>query len=89
MAHGFQLAILVFMCSLGVIGLTMPSGAAEINQQFGVNETIDFGQSQRLYIEGNPRITKLSAMRPGRAKIMKNELNSRHFETPELIFIMQ
>jgi hypothetical protein len=39
MAHGFQLAILVFMCSLGVIGLTMPSEAAEINQQFGVNET--------------------------------------------------
>jgi len=45
MVHRFQLAIGVVMSSLGVIGLTTPSGAAERNQQFGENDTIDFGKS--------------------------------------------
>jgi hypothetical protein len=36
----------------------------------GENENIDIGKSQRLQKEGNSRINKVGAMRPGIAKII-------------------
>jgi hypothetical protein len=37
--------------------------AHECNQQFGKNNTIDIGNSQRLRKEGNPGIHKVSDIR--------------------------
>jgi hypothetical protein len=69
MAHVIQLASGAFMTSLGVKGRTKSWEAHERDQQFGENESIDIGKSQRLRKEGNARINKVSAMRPGLAKI--------------------
>jgi len=44
--------------------------AHERDQQFGKNESIDIGKSQRLRKEGNARINKVSAMKPGIPKII-------------------
>jgi len=71
MAHVIQLAIGAFMSSLGVKGRTKSWKAHERDQQFGENESIDIGQSQRLRKEGNARINKVSAMGPGLAKIIE------------------
>ena len=60
-----------FMSSLGVKGRTKSWEAHERNQQFGENESIDIGKSQRLRKEGNARINKVSAMKPGLAKIIE------------------
>ena len=65
MAHVMQLALGAFMSSLGVKGRTKSLEAHERDQQFGENESTDIGKSQRLQKEGNARINKLSAMRPG------------------------
>jgi hypothetical protein len=54
MAHVIQLALGAFMCRLGVKGRTMSWEAYERDQQFGENESIDFGKSQRLRKEGKP-----------------------------------
>jgi hypothetical protein len=43
----------------------------EHDQQFGENESMDIGKSQRLRKEGNARINTVSAMRPGLAQIIK------------------
>jgi len=56
------------MSSLGIKGRTKSWEAHERDQQFGENESIDIGTSQRLLKEGNARINKVSAMRPGLAK---------------------
>jgi len=56
MAHIIQLALGAFMSSLGVKGRTMSWEAHEHDQQFGENESIDIGKSQRLRKEGNARI---------------------------------
>jgi len=72
MAHVIQLALGAFMSSLGVKGHTKSWEAHEHDQQFGDNESIDNGKSQRLRKEGNARINKVSAMRPGLAKIIEN-----------------
>jgi len=64
-AHVIQLALGAFMSSLGVTGRTKSWEAHERDQQFGENESIDIGKSQRLRKEGNARINKMSAMRPG------------------------
>jgi len=45
--------------------------AHEHDQQFGVNESIDIGKSQRLRKEGNARINKMSAMSQGLAMIIE------------------
>jgi len=58
------------MSSLGVNGRTKSWEAHERDQQFGENESIDIGKSQILRKEGNARINKVSAMRPGLAKII-------------------
>ena len=72
MAHVIQLALGAFMSSLGVKSRTKSWEAHECDQQFGENESIDIGKSQRLRKEGNARIDKVSAMRPGLAKIIQN-----------------
>jgi len=59
------------MSSLGVKGHTESWEAHERNQQIGENESIDIEKSQRLRKEGNARINKVSAMRPGLAKIIE------------------
>jgi hypothetical protein len=59
------------MSSLGAKGHTKSWEAHERNQQFGANETIDIGKSQRLRQEGNARINKVLAMRLGLAKIIE------------------
>jgi len=71
MTHIIQLAIGAFISSLGVNGCTKSWEAHERNQQFGENKSIGIGKSQRLRKEGNARINKVSAMRPGLAKIIE------------------
>jgi len=53
MAHVIQLALGAFMSSLGVKCWAMSREAPERDQQFGENESIDIGKSQRLRKEGN------------------------------------
>ena len=57
--------------------------ADECNQQFGENESIDIGKSQRLQKEGNARINKVSSMKPGLAKIIEKVYISTYCESPE------
>jgi hypothetical protein len=71
MAHVIQLALGSFMSGLGVKGRTKSWEAHERDQQFGENESIDIGKSQRLRKESNAGINKVSAMRPGLAKIIE------------------
>jgi len=71
MAHVIQLPLGAFMSSLGVNGRTKSWEAHERNQQFGENGSIDIGKSQRLRKEGNARINKVSAMKPGLAKMIE------------------
>jgi hypothetical protein len=59
------------MSSLGENGRTMSWKAHERNQHCAENERIDIGNSERLQKEGNAGITKVSAMRPGVAKIIE------------------
>jgi hypothetical protein len=68
MVDDFQLALGVFMCSLSVNGCTKSWKTLERSQQFGADESIDIGKSQRLRKDGNARIIKVLAMRPGLAK---------------------
>jgi len=82
-AHVIQLALAAFMSSLSVKGHTKSWEAHERDQQFGENESIDIWKSQRLRKEGNVRITKVSAMRPGSAKIIEKVRISWYFESPE------
>jgi hypothetical protein len=83
MAHVIRLALGAFMSSLGVKGRIKSWEAHERDQQFGENGTTDIGKSQRLRKEGNARINKVSAMRPGLAKIIEKVCISRHCERPE------
>jgi len=71
MAHVIQLALAAFMSSLGVTGRTKSWEAHERDPQFGKNESIDIGKSPRLQKEGNARIDKVSAMKPGLAQIIE------------------
>jgi len=71
MAHVIQLALGAFMSSLSVKGRTKSWEAFEHNQQFGENASMDIGKSQRHRKEGNARIDKVSAMKPGLAKIIE------------------
>jgi hypothetical protein len=70
-AYVIQLALGAFMSSLGVKGRSKSWEAHERDQQFGENQSIDIGQSQRLRKEGNARINKVSVMRPSLAKIIE------------------
>jgi hypothetical protein len=71
MAHVIQLALGAFMSSLGVQGRTKSWETHERDLQFGENESIDIGKSQRLRKDGNARINKVSAMKPGLARIIE------------------
>jgi len=71
MAHVIQLALGAFMSSLGIKDRTKSWEAHEHDQQFAENESIDIGKSQRLRKEGNARINRVSAIRPGLAKIIE------------------
>jgi len=71
MAPVIQLALGAFMSSLGVKGCTKSWEAYERKQQFRENESIDIGKSQRLRKVPNARINKVSATRPGLAKIIE------------------
>jgi len=48
MAHVIQLAVGAVMSSLGAEGRCKSSEAQECDQQFGNNESIDIGKSQKL-----------------------------------------
>jgi len=71
MAHVIQLALGAFMHSLSEKCRTKSWEAHEHDQQFGENESIDIGKSQRLRKEGNDRINKVSDMKPGLAMIIE------------------
>jgi hypothetical protein len=66
-----------------VKGRTMSWEAHTREQQFGENESIDIGKSKWLRMEGNAKINKVSAMRPGLAKIIEKVRISWYFESPE------
>jgi len=83
MAHVIQLALGAFMSTLGVKGRTKSWEAHECDQKFGENESTDIGKSQRLRKEGNARINKVLAMRPGLAKIIEKVRISTYFESAE------
>ena len=78
MAHVIQLGLGAFISSLGVKGRTESWEAHERDQKFGENESIDIGKSQRLRTEGNARINKVSAMKPGLAMIIEKVRISRY-----------
>ena len=83
MAHVIQLSLGAFMSSLGVKGRTKSWEAHERDQQFGEDEITAIGKSRRLRKEGNARINKVSAMRPGLAKIIEKVCISTYFESAE------
>jgi len=83
MAHVIQLALGAFISCLGVKGLTKTWEAHERDQQFGENTSPDIWSSQWLREEGNARINKVSAMRPGLAKIIDKVRISKYFESAE------
>jgi len=83
MAHIIQLALGAFMSTLGVKGRTKSWEAHERDQQFGENESTDIGKSRRRRNEGNARINKVSAMRPGLARIIEKVRISTYFEGAE------
>jgi len=83
MAHVIQLALCAFMCSLVVKAGTRSWDAHECNTQFGQNESMDIGKSQRLRREGTTGINEVSAMKPGLSKIIEKVHISRYFECSE------
>jgi hypothetical protein len=83
MAHVTQLGLGAFMSSLSVKGRTQFWQAHECNQQIGENESLDIGKCQRLREEGNARIRKVLAMRPGLAKTIEKVSVSRYFESSD------
>jgi len=82
--HVIQLGLGAFMSSLGVTGRTKSWEAPERNPQCEENENIDIGKSQRLRKEGNARINKVSAVKPGSAKIIEKVRISWYFGSPEI-----
>jgi len=71
MAHVIQLTLGASMSCPAVKGRTMSWEAHECDQQFGENDSTDIGKSQRLRIKDNGRINKVSAIRPGFAKVIE------------------
>jgi len=85
MVHVIQLALGRFMSTLDVKGRTKSWEAHVRDQQFGEKYSTDIGKSQRLRKEGNARINKVSAMRPGLAKIIEKVRISTYFESAETV----
>jgi hypothetical protein len=71
MAHILKLGCGEFMSGLGVKGCSKSREAHECNHQFREYTSIGIGMSQRLHTEGNARINKVVAMRPGLANIFE------------------
>ena len=71
MAQVIQLALGSFMSSFGVKGRTKSWEAHDRDQQFVHNKSMAIGKSHRLQKEGNARIHKVSAIKPGLAKIIE------------------
>jgi len=78
-----KLGLGVFMISLGAKGPTKSWEAHESDHQFGTNESINIGKSQRLCTEGNARLNMLSDLRPGLAMIFEKVQISRYIEIPQ------
>jgi hypothetical protein len=70
------------MSSLRVKGDAMSWKAPVHNQQFGENESIEIGKSQRLRKVGNDRLKNVLAMGPGLAKIIEKVWISCYFKSP-------
>jgi len=87
-AHVIQLAVGALMCRLSVKGRTKSWEAHGRDQQSGENECTDVGNSQRLHQEGNARINKVSAMRPGLATIIEKLHISRYVESLDTVAYM-
>jgi len=83
MAHIIQLALGPFVSNVGVKGRTNLCEAHERDQQFGENESKEIGKCQRLRKQGNARINKVLAIRPGLATIIEKVRISRNVESPE------
>jgi len=77
MVHIIQLASVAFMSSISVKRCTKSWEAHEHDHQFGENESVHIGKSQRLRKESNARINKVSAKRQGLAQIIEKVRNSR------------
>jgi len=72
MVHVIQPALGAFMSSLCVKVRTKSWEAHERNPLFEENDRIDIRKSQRLRKNGNTRMKRVSAMRPGLATINEN-----------------
>jgi len=83
MAYVIQLALGAYISSLGVKCSTKSWEAHERDQQFGQNDSVDIEKSHRLQKEGNARINKVTAMKPGLAKIIEKVCFSWYVESPE------
>jgi hypothetical protein len=83
MGHVLQLVLGAFMSSLSVKAHTKSWEAHERDQQFGKNDSIGNGKSQRLRLEGNARINTVLPMRADLAKIIGKVRTSRYFESHE------
>ena len=69
--HVIQLALGAFMSSLGVKCCTESWEAHKGDEHFGQNVCIDIRKSQSLRKRSKARITKVSAMKTGLAKIIE------------------
>jgi len=65
------LAVGAFMGSFGGKCCTKSWEAHEHDQQFGEGANIDIAKSERLQKQGNARLNKVLAMRPGLPKIIE------------------
>jgi len=84
MAHVIHLALGKFVSSLGFEARTKSFDANERDQQFGENQSTEIWKSQRLRKQGNAKINKVSAIKPGLAKIIEKVgiwRYSENFET--------
>ena len=81
--HFIQVALDVFISSLGVKGHNKSWESHECDQQIGENESTDIGKSQRGRKGINAKINKVLAMRPGLAKIIEKVCISRCYERTE------
>jgi len=78
-----QLALGTVMSSLSLNGRTKSWEANECDQQLGQNESINIEKSERLRTDVNTRMNKVSAKRPGLAKIFEKVRIWTHYKSPE------
>jgi hypothetical protein len=71
MTHIMLLALGAFISTVVGQDCIKSWEAHEPEQQFGEYESVDIWKSKTLQKEGNARINKVSAMRPGLAKMIE------------------